>query len=689
MKLINNVFNDIREINGFDKDEILEIKNKLSKIKSENAENGDVDSYLDTLFPSEIVLGYTNYIHEIKDFIDNYLIIAGEYETNKYVNYTSLNSGILDELKLISNNIINLKLNCRNIKRHLKDTTYLEEFLSTIQTLSNENEDLIKKLENSIQDGEGLYDNLSYIWIEANKITNSLYIINEFSNNLTKWVEIEEFQGFIDDLNLDKEKKKKKKKGELIKTSYFNDIHHHFRKNYDDYIDFYSDLIFLLFQNNNIDEIGEDDDVEGEFVNILERKEIIQRLEKFVRPIINSLIVDKLNKILVEIKVLDKNFGLEPDKKKINLKTLLEQKFSLYLPKLSDYYLSGLETKYQETISELKEYDDFKNVRKLYSEKTQIFYSLIEKIMEYIKEYEWCMSPYDEATNTYKKTIENVLSEIERRRDEYIFYLKSLRGERLRDNVRNYIYEKIGDINDLMSKYQDETALLVREEFPQLKQMKDIISKYKVDVQEIKDEVYNKLDSYKEKDIDIYQIIKQWEENFTIKRQQLSFLLSMILNKLFKSFKDIIEEEDMVFGQLSEITDESESATEVPLNFALTNFLLDKLSEDELNERIAEVKNKIENLSNELDLYRSELTNFEITLADRVKIREGITSDKIRCGVCHKHFDFAKEQIIKCPFCEAVYHYLCVAFWLTKYNSCPACQNTFLDPGSGMFEDQE
>ena len=689
MKLINNVFNDIREINGFDKDEILEIKKRLLKIKSENAENGDVDSYLDTLFPSEIVLGYTNYIHEIKDFIDNYLIIAGEYETNKYVNYTSLNSGILDELKLISNNIINLKLNCRNIKRHLKDTTYLEEFLSTIQTLSNENEDLIKKLENSIQDGEGLYDNLSYIWIEANKITNSLYIINEFSNNLTKWVEIEEFQGFIDDLNLDKEKKKKKKKGELIKTSYFNDIHHHFRKNYDDYIDFYSDLIFLLFQNNNIDEIGEDDDVEGEFVNILERKEIIQRLEKFVRPIINSLIVDKLNKILVEIKVLDKNFGLEPDKKKINLKTLLEQKFSLYLPKLSDYYLSGLETKYQETISELKEYDDFKNVRKLYSEKTQIFYSLIEKIMEYIKEYEWCMSPYDEATNTYKKTIENVLSEIERRRDEYIFYLKSLRGERLRDNVRNYIYEKIGDINDLMSKYQDETALLVREEFPQLKQMKDIISKYKVDVQEIKDEVYNKLDSYKEKDIDIYQIIKQWEENFTIKRQQLSFLLSMILNKLFKSFKDIIEEEDMVFGQLSEITDESESATEVPLNFALTNFLLDKLSEDELNERIAEVKNKIENLSNELDLYRSELTNFEITLADRVKIREGITSDKIKCGVCHKHFDFAKEQIIKCPFCEAVYHYLCVAFWLTKYNSCPACQNTFLDPGSGMFEDQE
>lgn len=685
LKLIHNTFNDKREIAGFDKDEMLEIKKTLVKIKSEGSAPEEVDEYLYSLFPSEVILGYTNYIHEIKNFIEKYLIISDDLETNKYINYSSLKSGILNELKLISNNIINLKSNCRNAKRFFKDNSYLDEFLSTIKNIANENDELIEKLEKSIQDVEGLYDNLGYIWIEANKIKNLMYKINEISSDLKNWDEIEQLHNFIEELNIDKKKKKIKKKGVVILTSYFNEIYRFFSKK-DKNIDFYSDFIFLLFQNNIIDEIGEEDDIESEFVNVLERKEIVQKLEKILRPLINSLIITKLNKILVEIKVLDKNYGLEPEKKNLNIKTLFEQKFGAYLPKLSDYYLNGLEMKYQETLSELN-YDEFKNVRKLYAEKTELFYSLIEIILEYINEFDWCLTPYYETTDSYKKIIENVLSELTRRREEYLFYLKSIRKERIRDNVRNYIYDKIGEVNDLMNKYQDETALLVREEFPQLKQMREIISEYKVNVQKVKDEVYKKLDFYKEKHIDIYQIIKQWEDNFTLKRQQLSFLLSMVLKKLFKSFKEIIEEEDIVFDHISEIAEES--ATEVPLNFALTNFLLDKLSEDELNERIAEVKHKIENLSNELDLYRSELTNFEISLSDRVKIREGITSDKIRCGVCHKNFDFAKEQIIKCPFCEAVFHYLCVAFWLTKYNACPACQNTFLDPGSGMYEDQE
>jgi len=689
LKLINNDYANVREINGFNKDEILDIKKTLTKLRTERADKEEIDNYLDSMFSSDILLKYSDYIHEIKEFIDNYLIIAVDNQNKNYFNYYNLKSGVLDEIKLISNNIVNLKLNCRNTRRFFKESTYLDDYLSTIQTITNETEDLTTRLETSIQKGEGLYDNIGHIWIEANKIKNIMYKINEFPSKLIKWDDLSELNDFIENLNLDDLKKRQKKKV-VIQTSHFNKVFQFYKNKHDENIEFYSELIFLLFQNNLIDEIMENDGIEGEFLNVLERKDIIEKLRKFLNPILHSLIVGKLNEVIVEIKVLDKNFNLEPDKKEINLKSLIEQKFSVYLPKISEYYLNGLEKKYQATISDLKEYDEFKNIRKFYEDKTEIFESLIKDVETYIKNLEWCMYPYEETTSSYKKIIDNVLSELTRRKDEYLSYLKSIRKERLRDNVRNFIYDKIGEVNDLMSKYQDETSLMVREEFPQLKQMRDIISRYRKSVQNIKDEIYKKLDSYKEKDIDIYQIIKQWEDNFNLKRQQLSFLFSMMLNKLFKSFKDIIEEENIMFDHLSEITDQTEgSADEVPLNFALTNFLLDKLSESELNERIAEVKAKIENLSNELDLYRSELSNFEKTLSDRVKIREGISSDKIKCGVCHKHFDFAKDQIIKCPFCEAVYHYLCVAFWLTKYNACPACQNTFLDPGSGMYEDQD
>jgi len=685
LKITDNVFNDVREILGFSKENILEIKRIIDKFRAEKSDQTEIDDFLKIKFSREFLDSYSNYLEYIRNFADLYLLPK---EGSEIINFHNLKSGILEELKLFSNNLLNLKLNCRNIKRFLKNNSYLEQFLTTVQSVIDENDDLINKFENSLHKLEGIYDDIGYIWIEANKIKNLNLKINNFPSIITKWDEIKELNDFIEESNQDSIKKRKKKKKGVFLTSYFNDIYQFFNRKQDDKINIYSDLIFLLFQNNLIEEFNEVEDLD-EFVNVLDRKEIIQKLKKFLRPIVKSLIEDKLKSFLNEIEELDKNFKLEEDKKKFNLKTLLEQEFSLYLPKIAEYYLSGLEKKYQATINDLKEYDEFKNVAKFYSEKTELFYSLIEKILEYINEFEWCLMPYVEVSDSYKKTIENVLSEITRRSNEYVFYLKTVRKERLRDRVRNFIYEKIAEVNDLMSKYQDDTALIVREEFPQIKQIRDILSNYKVSIQKIKDEVYKKLDFYKEKDIDIYQIIKQWEDNFTLKKQQLSFLLSMMLNKLFKNFKELIEEEGLMLKHITEITDQKDTIETVPLNFALSNFLVDKLTEEELNERIGEIKVRIENLSKEIYLYQSELTNLQKTLANRVKIREGITSDSIRCGVCHKQFDFAKEQIIKCPFCDAVYHYLCVAFWLSKYNSCPACQNKFLDPGAGIYSDQE
>jgi hypothetical protein len=685
LKLTDNVFNDVREIKGFSKEDILNIKKAIDKFKAEKSDSPEIDDFLKTKFSREILGCYSNYFEEIRNFADIYLIPKDDSEK---VNFHNLKSGILEEIHLYSNNLLNLKLNCRNIKRFLKKNSFLDEFLSKVKSLIDENDNLIKKLEISLPKLEGIYDNIGYIWIEANKIKNLNLKINEFPSALTKWDEIKEIYDFIEDTNQDAIKKRKKKKKGVYLTSYFADMYQFYNKKQDGKIDIYSDLIFLLFQNTIIEEFKEVEDIE-EYVNIVDRKEIIQKLRKLIRPIVKSLIENKLKAILNEIDELDKNFTLEEDKKKINLKTVLEQKISVYLPQIADYYLSGLEKKYQATICDLKEYDEFKNVVKYYSEKVDIFYSLVEELSRHFGDFESSLEPYEEITSSYEKIIDNVLTEITRRKEEYLYYLKSVRKERLRDHVRNFINEKISEVNDLMSKYQDETALIVREEFPQLKQIREILSKYKSSVQKIKDDVYKKIDLYKEKDIDIYQIIKQWEDNFNFKKQQLTFLLSMILSKLFKNFKELIEEEDLMLERITEITDQKDTTDIMPLNFALSTFLFDKLTEEELNERITEIKSRIKNLSNEIDLYRTELTNLEITLSERVKIREGITSDKIKCGVCHNKFDFAKEQIIKCPFCEAVYHYLCVAFWLSKYNSCPACQNQFLDPNAGIYSDQE
>ena len=122
------------------------------------------------------------------------------------------------------------------------------------------------------------------------------------------------------------------------------------------------------------------------------------------------------------------------------------------------------------------------------------------------------------------------------------------------------------------------------------------------------------------------------------------------------------------------------------MNFALSAFLAEKLSEDELRERITEINAKLNNLTSSLGLYQVELAKVEEILSNKVKIKQGIAVSDVQCTVCHQYINFAKDKLITCPFCGSTYHYLCVAAWLSKYNSCPMCQNNFLQTFSGMFD---
>ncbi|MFX1451684.1 MAG: hypothetical protein ACFFCM_12615 [Promethearchaeota archaeon] len=53
---------------------------------------------------------------------------------------------------------------------------------------------------------------------------------------------------------------------------------------------------------------------------------------------------------------------------------------------------------------------------------------------------------------------------------------------------------------------------------------------------------------------------------------------------------------------------------------------------------------------------------------------------KAHCTICHRIVDLHKHRIIRCSFCESLYHESCVTSWLEKYNACPMCQNVYLFP---------
>ena len=659
LKLINNKFKDQREIQSFSKEELLEVKRKISEFQKEGEDTEPLDSYLESKFIPDMVPLYKDYLNQITEFCKKYLL-AGEQDEGIHP-YNQLIGHLIEELTLVSNNVVNLKMNARNTKRFVKENAFLADYMDSLTQLTEEYNSLKAQLEKEHTKIEHPFENESYIWRELNKIKNLPFKIKSLPENLRQWEEIKDLYTFISEKYLEKHGKKKRKKATFL-TFEFREVYQYFANKQDSPLDYYLNLLYFLYKERIID-----DHEEEWFVNALERKELTQKTEKFMNTLLKECLSVYFKEIIEEILQLDEKFTLLEEDKKVKKQNLLGQSINESLSQIIGLYFKGLEKKYQHTLNDIAEVQEYKNIISFYSEKADLIYYKLEDFDEYVLTFEPFLKPFDELITPVKKTINNLFSEILRRKEEYTSYIKTIKNEKLRDTIRNFVNEKINEVNKIIGDYQDEASMIVREEFPQLKRIRHILTEYKDQIQKIKEEVFSKLEGFEDKDVDMYQVIKMWEDNFLRKRQQLSFMLSLLLNKIYKNFKDLIEKEEFLFDSITEITDQEEAMESLPINFAISRFLADKLTEDELNERIKEIQSKINKMNKEITLYQDEIAKLEDILANRVKIREGISVSNIKCTVCHKPINFAKDKIIKCPFCDSVFHYHCVAYGLSKH----------------------
>ncbi len=673
MRLFNNGF---REIKGYSKDEILNVKKKLTTIKSELVDSDEIDEFLKSEFKINVFNSYLKYYNEIKIFSESYLF-SGSKRDN-----VSLKQEILSVLKLVSSNLTNINSNGRNVKRIIKHNKFLDDFLKISKELQNNIYEFTPILEKKFQKIVKFYNNNTLCWIEANKIKDLPFKLNDIPSNLEIWEEMQELEAYLRSLVEAKSSKKIKSRKDILLSFHFNELNSFFLSKSDGKTAIYDDFVYLLYNNGIFEEYEGD-----KFVNILERKETIENLKKKMRPVVIELVIDLLEGPLKEIEELDQKYDLSGQGiGKLDLESLMSKKFSELLPKIVDLYFKGLDKQFQAKIKNISDPEEFVKIINLNYKKVDEFATEIDEIDTWIMKFDTIIKPYTSITVNLRKTLANIISELLRRKEEYLNYLNNIKDESFRVDVRIFVDSKIAEVNKMITSYENETSLIIKEELPQLKQIRDLLSNYKLKIDEIKTEVYNKLDSYKENNIDIYATIKHWEDNFNRKKNQLSFLLTVLMNKIFKSFKDLIDTESILFAEITEITKQTENFEGLPFNFALSSFLATRLSEEELKERISEITSKTNQITSSLGLYELERSKLEEILTNKVKLRQGVSMSNVQCTVCHKFINFVKDKLITCPFCNSTYHYLCVADWLSKHNSCPMCQNTFLDPNLGLFE---
>ncbi|MHA1472150.1 MAG: RING finger domain-containing protein [Promethearchaeota archaeon] len=676
MRLFSNTFKGYREVKGYSQNEILSVKKKLTAIKIENINSEKIDDFLRSEFKIDVFNSYSEYFTEIRKFSESYLFSGSIGE------YSSLKQEIINELKLITSNITNLNSNGRNIKRTIKNNEFLDEFLKIGKELQNNVNDFIPILEKKFQKIGKHYNNNTLLWTEANKIKNLAFKLSDIPSNLRLWVEIQELETYLRSLVEAKSTKKNKSRKNILLSFHFNELHSFFLSKFDDKSAIYNDFIYMLYNNKILEEYEGD-----KFLNILERKESIENLKTKMRPIVIELVKEVLGETIREIKELDQKYDLNGQGVgKFNLEDLMTHKFTEILPKIVDLYFKGMDKQFQEGINNISDPEEFVKIINLNYKKVDDFATKIDEIDTWMMRFDTIIKPYTDITANLKKTLANIISEVIRRKEEYLNYLNNIKDESFRVDVKILVDSKIAEVKKIITSYENETSLIMKEELPQLKQIRDLLSNYKLKIDEIKTEVYDKLDSYKENNIDLYSTIKHWEDNFNRKKNQLSFLLTVLMNKIFKSFKELIDTESILFAEITEITKQTENFEGLPFNFALSSFLADRLSEDELRERITEITSKTNQITSSLGLYELERSKLEEILTTKVKIRQGVSISNVQCTVCHKNINFVKDKLITCPFCGSTYHYLCVADWLSKHNSCPMCQNTFLDPNLRLFD---
>lgn len=84
-------------------------------------------------------------------------------------------------------------------------------------------------------------------------------------------------------------------------------------------------------------------------------------------------------------------------------------------------------------------------------------------------------------------------------------------------------------------------------------------------------------------------------------------------------------------------------------------------TEDELHERAALLRSKINELTTRSTYYQEELTAIEQEYTRRIKNKEGIGEGRVQYAVCRQDVLVGTEQFIKCYYCEGVFHYMCIA----------------------------
>nr|MDO8110255.1 RING finger protein [Candidatus Sigynarchaeota archaeon] len=320
----------------------------------------------------------------------------------------------------------------------------------------------------------------------------------------------------------------------------------------------------------------------------------------------------------------------------------------------------------------------------------------------------WCdamqkllVGEYVTAMIPLKESLEHQEPEIARfyTRLEFFFHETSSQEEKIK--IRDEVKKILGNLDVMINEFETLIGKILNQTYLDLASLGESIQSFKGKYQALLDQLNSTLNRYDAfKLMTIIEEIKQFIEK---RNEKINLINNMILVDLRENVKKIVRVMGDISGMLKEgkgfsvergkLGDEHFDATVADITTSLDGAISEEIIEDEaiikkqlslIEERLSELDTIKKNLEDKKDKLIFRLLKDE----DKPKYLE---EHKVgECIICYEPITTLDEEVIVCPHCGRIGHFLCLAYWLEKYSICPVCHGKLVRPedSSGDYQDE-
>nr|MDO8083331.1 RING-H2 finger protein [Candidatus Sigynarchaeum springense] len=317
----------------------------------------------------------------------------------------------------------------------------------------------------------------------------------------------------------------------------------------------------------------------------------------------------------------------------------------------------------------------------------------------------WCdemqallVEDFATALNPLKESLEHQHQEIGRFQAKMEFYFQETKSQEDKVRIRDDVKKILGEIDVLVNKFEAGIGLVLNKTSLDLEQLGKALADFKAQYQGLLDRLnglLNRFDAFK-----LLNIVEEIKQFFEKRNEKVNLVANMVLVDLRENVLRITRS----MGEISGILKEGKG-------FALER---GKLGDAAFDENVAGIKSTIdgamiEDVVEEEFITKKRISLIEERLSELEMIKKNLQDKKDKllfrlvkdedkgkfleerkvgeCIICYEPITTLDEEVVVCPHCNRIGHFLCLAYWLEKYSICPVCHGRLVRPGEGTWGD--